>query len=54
MILSIEKFGYKREDNERIEIRERLALRNKAKKEEHLRDLREVKGEIGMETFTEQ
>ena len=36
-ILSIEKFaGYKTEVKERIEIRERLALRNKVMEEEHL------------------
>ena len=44
-MLSTEKFeGYKTEVKERIEIRERLALRNKVKKEEHFRDLRGVKG----------
>ena len=38
--MSIEKFaGYKTEVKERIEIRERLALRNKVK-EEHSRDFR--------------
>ena len=43
-ILSIEKFaGYKTEVKERVEIREKLALRNKVKEEEHLRDLRGVK-----------
>ena len=43
-ILSIEKFGgYKAEVKERIEIWERLALRNKVKEEEHLRDVRGVK-----------
>ena len=43
ILLSIEKFaGYKTEVKERIEIRERLALRNKVKEEEHLRDLRGV------------
>ena len=37
----MEKFGgYKTEVKERIEIRERLALRNKVKEEEHLRDIR--------------
>ena len=44
-ILAVEKFaGCKTEIKENIEIRERLALRNKVKEEEHLRDLREVKG----------
>ena len=43
-MLSIEKFaGYKTEVKENIKIRERLALRNKVKEEEHLRDLRGVK-----------
>ena len=37
ILLSIEKFGgYKTEVKERIETRERLALRNKVKEEEHL------------------
>ena len=37
-ILSIEKFGgYKRGAKERKEIRERLALRNKVKEEEHFK-----------------
>ena len=35
--------GYKTEVKENIEIRQRLALRNKVKDEEDLRDLREVK-----------
>ena len=36
-VLSIEKFrGFKTEVEERIEIRERLALRNEVKEEEHL------------------
>ena len=36
-ILSVEKSGgYKTEVKERIELRERLALRNKVKEEEHL------------------
>ena len=40
----IEDFkGYKTEVKENIKIRERLALRNKVKEEEHLRDLRGVK-----------
>ena len=43
-ILSIEKCGGgKTEAKERIEIRERLAVRNKVKEEEHSRDFREVK-----------
>ena len=42
--LSIEKFaGYKTEVKGKIDIRERLALRNKVKEEEHFRDLRGVK-----------
>ena len=37
ILLSIEKFGgYKTEEKERIEERERLALRNKVKQEKHL------------------
>ena len=37
ILLFIEKFaGYKTEVKERIEIRERLALKNKVKEEEHL------------------
>ena len=40
-ILSINKFGgCKAEVKERIETRERPALRNKVKEKEHLRDLR--------------
>ena len=41
-IVHLRKFGYKTEVEERIEIRERLALR-KVKEEEHLADLRWVK-----------
>ena len=49
----MEKFGgYKTEVKERIEIRERLALRNKVKEEEHLRYIRgELRKEIGMKTY---
>ena len=50
-ILSIEKFaGYKTEVKERIEIRERLALRNKVKEEEHLKVYGGLREEIGMKT----
>ena len=43
-ILSIEKFaGCKTEVKEKIEIRQRLTLRNKVKEEEHFSDLRKVK-----------
>ena len=35
-----EVWGYKTEVKERIEMRERLALRNKVKEEEHLEILR--------------
>ena len=35
---------------ERIEIRERLGRRNKVKEEEHLRDIRGLREEIGMKT----
>ena len=43
-MLTIEKFaGYKTEVEEKIQIRERLALRNKVKEEEHLKYLREGK-----------
>ena len=42
--MSLEKLGrYKTEVEERIERRERLALRNKLKPEKDLRDLRGVK-----------
>ena len=42
--MSIEKFaGYKTEEKESIYILETLALRNKVKEEQHLRDLRGVK-----------
>ena len=48
-ILSIDKFeGY--ETEERIEIRERLALRNKVKEEEHLKVYGGLREEIGMKT----
>ena len=45
----MKKFGgYKTEVKERIEIRERLALRNKVKKEEHLEIFAGLREEIGM------
>ena len=51
-ILSIEKFeGYKTEVKENIEIRERLALRNKVKEEEHLEIYGCLREEIGMKTY---
>ena len=51
-ILSIDKFaGYKAEVKERIEIRERLALRNKEKEEEHLEIYGGLREEIGMKTY---
>ena len=44
-MLSIEKFGgYKTEVKERMEEREKLALRIKVKEEKHLRGLRGVVG----------
>ena len=50
-IVSIEKFaGYKTEVKERIEIRERLALRNKVKEGEHLEIYGGLREEIGMKT----
>ena len=43
-ILSTEKFGgYRTEVKEKIETRERLALRKKVKEEQHLRDIRWLK-----------
>ena len=52
-ILSIEKFaGYKTEVvKEKIEIRERLALRNKVKEEEHLEIYGRLREEIGTKTY---
>ena len=51
-MLSIEKFaGYKTEFKEKIEIRERLALRNKAKEEEHFAIYGGLREEIGMITY---
>ena len=51
-ILSIEKFGgYKAEVKERIEIWERLALRNKVKEEEHLRYTGGLREETGMRMY---
>ena len=48
-ILSIEKFaGYKTEVKEDTEIREKLALRNKLKEEEHLEMYGGLREEIGM------
>ena len=50
-ILSIDKFaGYKTEAKEKIEMRERLALRNKVKEEEHLQIYGRSREEIGMKT----
>ena len=51
-ILSIEKFaGYKTEAKEKIEIRERLALRNKVKEEEQLEIYEVLREGIGMKTY---
>ena len=51
-ILSIEKFaGCMTEVKEKIEIRERLALRNKVKEEEHLEIYGGLREEIGMKTY---
>ena len=50
--LSIETFaGYNLEVKSIIEIRETLALRNKAKEKEYLRDLRGFREEIRMKTY---
>ena len=52
ILLSIEKFGgYKTEVKERIETRERLALRNKVKEEEHLEIYGGFSEETGMKTY---
>ena len=52
ILLSIEKFGgYKTEVKERIETRERLALRNKVKEEEHLEIYGGFREETGMKTY---
>ena len=47
----IEEFGgYKTDAKERIEIRERLPLRNKVKEEDHLKVYGGLREEIGMKT----
>ena len=43
--------GYKTEVKEMIELRERLALRNKVKEEELLTGLRGLREDIGMKTY---
>ena len=51
-ILSIDKFaGYKAEVKERIEIRERLALRNKVKEEQHIEMYGGLREEIAMKPY---
>ena len=51
-ILSIEKFaGCKTQVKEKIEIRERLALRNKVKEKEHLEIYWGLREEIRMNTY---
>ena len=51
-ILTTEKFaGCKTEVKEEIEIRERLALRNRVKEEENLEIYRGLREEIGMKTY---
>ena len=51
-ILSIERFaGYKTEVTENIEIRARLALRNKVKEEEHLEIYGGLREDIEMKTY---
>ena len=50
-VQSIEKFGgYKTKVKERIEERERLALRNKVKEEKHLQIYRRLREDIEMKT----
>ena len=50
--LFVEKFGgYKTEVKQRIEERERLALRNKVKEEKHLEIYRGLRADIGMKTY---
>ena len=46
-----EVWGYKTEVKERIEMRERLALRNKVKEEEHLEIYGRLREEIGTKTY---
>ena len=46
-----EVWGYKTEMKERIEMRERLALRNKVKDEEHLAIYGGSREELGMKTY---
>ena len=51
-VLSLEKFGgYKTEVKERIEERERLALRNKVNEEKHLEIHGGLREDIGMKTY---
>ena len=51
-VLSIEKFGgYKTEEKERVEARERQVLRNKVKEEEHLEIYGALRKYIGMKTY---
>ena len=51
-IMPVEKFaGYKTEAKERIEVRGRLALRNKVKEEEHLEIYGGLREEIGIKTY---
>ena len=48
----MEKFGgYKTEVKEIIEVRKRLALRNKVKEEKHLDIHGELREDIGMKTY---
>ena len=48
----MDKFGgHRTEVKERIDIRERLALRNKVKEEEHLEIYGGLREEIGMKTY---
>ena len=56
VLLSIEEFGgYKTEVKERIEERERLALRNKAKEEKHSEIYGGLRQDIGRKrTYTAQ
>ena len=52
VVLSIEKFGgYKTEVKQRIEERERLALRNNVKGEKHLEIYGGLREDIGMKTY---
>ena len=50
--MSIEKFGgYKTKVKERVQQRERLALRNKVKEEKHLEIYGGLRKDIGMKTY---